>query len=60
MPNFFHFVPLIITFGTYPIIHIQSTNTIKVGTAITKMQTYYILLYERRVQKMYICQWAVL
>ena len=28
-------------FGTYPIIHMQSTNTVKVRTAITRMQTYY-------------------
>ena len=44
----------------------QSTNVVKVRTAITIMQTYYkaydpkcFLFHDRQMQKMYICQWTL-
>ena len=53
-------------FGTYPLIHMQSTNMVKVRATITGMQTYYkagdpkcFLFHERQMQKMYICPWAL-
>ena len=40
MLEFFLSVTLVTRFGTYPIIHMQSTNMVKVRTAIARMQTY--------------------
>ena len=66
MLNFFLSVTSMTRFGTCPVIYVQSTNMVKVRTAITRMQTYYkasdpkcFLLHERQMQKMYICQWAL-
>ena len=37
--DFFLSVTSMTRFGTYPIIHMQSTNMVKVRTAITRMKT---------------------
>ena len=61
MLDFFLSVSSMTRFGTCPVIHMQSTNMVKVRTAITRMQTYYkahdpkcLLFRERRMQKTYI------
>ena len=66
MLDFFLSVTLMTKFGTCLVIHIQSTNMVKVRTAITRMQTQFkaedlkcFLFRERRMQKMYICQWRL-
>ena len=63
---FFPSVNSMTRFGTYPVIHVQSTDMVKVSTAIRRMQTYHkaydpecFLFHERRMQKMYICEWAL-
>ena len=40
MLDFFVTVTSMTRFGVYPIIHMQSTNIVKVMTAITRMHTY--------------------
>ena len=39
--DFFLLVTSMTRFGTYPVIHMQSTNMVKVRTAITRMKTCY-------------------
>ena len=54
-------------FGTYPAIHMQSTNIVKLKTAFSRLQTYYkainpksFLFHEGRMQKMYACSMGII
>ena len=58
MPDFSVSVTSMTRFGTYPVMHMQSTNMTKVRTTITRMQTYYraydpkcFLFHERLYRK---------
>ena len=46
MLDFFLSVTSVTRFGKYPVIHMQSTNMVKVKTAITRRQTYWAMLLQ--------------
>ena len=64
--DFFLSVTSMTRFGVFPVIHMQSTNMVDDRAGITRMQKYYkaydpkcFLFHERRMQEIYICQWAL-